>query len=52
MVCEHFSGWADPCPLDPDNACVEPACPEDIDGSGSVDTIDFLALLAAWGLCD
>jgi hypothetical protein len=27
------------------------ACPADIDGSGSVDVLDFLALLAAWGPC-
>ncbi len=26
-----------------------PSCPGDVDGSGAVDTVDFLALLAAWG---
>ncbi len=28
---------------------VAGACPADIDGSGAVDVIDFLALLASWG---
>ncbi len=28
------------------------ACPADLDGNGVVDTVDFLALLAAWGTPD
>jgi hypothetical protein len=32
--------------------CVEGvACPEDIDGSGTIDAADLVALLAAWGPC-
>ncbi len=34
-------------PLDP----ASPCCPADLDGNGTVDTTDFLALLAAWGTC-
>ncbi len=29
--------------------CDEPACPEDLDGSGDVGVTDLIALLAAWG---
>ena len=30
--------------------CTAP-CPEDIDGSGTVNVIDLLDLLAGWGPC-
>jgi hypothetical protein len=40
-----------PCP--PGTSCVngvcQTECPWDLDGSGTVDVVDFLALLAVWG---
>ena len=34
------------------NNCQGQLCSADLDGDGSVDIDDFLALLAAWGPCD
>jgi hypothetical protein len=64
-ICEPLSGngVVDPgedcanCPADVicppgttcDNGVCESACPWDLDGSGTVDVVDFLALLAVWG---
>jgi hypothetical protein len=31
--------------------CPIPVCPSDTDGNGVVDVVDFLALLANWGVC-
>jgi hypothetical protein len=38
-------------PLDMDSAAIElqAPCPWDLDGNGTVDTVDFLDLLGAWG---
>ena len=30
---------------------ITPACPGDVDGSGTIDFADLLAVLAAWGSC-
>jgi len=32
--------------------CEEPGIPEDINGDGTVDVVDLLMLLAAWGPCE
>ena len=32
-----------------DNLVIEPGCPEDVNGDGTVDVLDLLAVIAAWG---
>jgi len=27
------------------------SCPADVSGDGLIDTVDFLAVLGAWGVC-
>jgi hypothetical protein len=31
--------------------CPIPVCPSDTNGDGEVSVLDFLAMLANWGLC-
>ncbi|MHC5007097.1 MAG: right-handed parallel beta-helix repeat-containing protein [Planctomycetota bacterium] len=42
----HLSGQ-----IDMSTFCPIPVCPSDTDGNGVVDVVDFLALLANWGVC-